>query len=258
MPTSQNSSPLLPSTNHISPTPLPEDELSVPSTEVVGWALHALTKGHEHRTDFELRGVLAAALHVDASVLALFDRTALEHAVDAIRSLVLRNQLLTAEATIDELTQSLRRGAGLAALQRELKRFQRNGGRGVVVVFIDVDGLKAVNDTIGHSAGDELLQTVVQSVSTHLRSYDIIFRYGGDEFVCALTEATLADARKRIHSIQEHVREHTGGNTVSFGLAVAQRNDSLETLLARADADLYRKRRLLRGKSQSSKTTAED
>ncbi len=250
MPTSQNSSPLLPSTNHISPAPDSDEDQAVPSTEVVGWALHALTKGHEHRTDFELRGVLAASLHVDESVLALFDRSALEHAVEAVRALVLRNQLLTAEATIDELTQSLRRGAGLAALQRELKRFQRNGGRGVVVVFIDVDGLKTVNDTIGHSAGDALLQTVVQSASTHLRSYDIIFRYGGDEFVCALTEATLADARKRLKSIQEHIQEHTGGNSVSFGLAVAQRNDSLETLLARADADLYRKRRQLRGTTQ--------
>ena len=61
------------------------------------------------------------------------------------------------------------------------KRTQRS----FVLAFIDVDGLKTTNDSLGHAAGDELLRRVVDTVRDHLRSYDLIVRFGGDEFLCA-------------------------------------------------------------------------
>jgi predicted signal transduction protein with EAL and GGDEF domain len=59
-------------------------------------------------------------------------------------------------------------------------------GEGLVVAFVDVDGLKRVNDTEGHLAGDALLIAVADSLRACLRSYDLVMRFGGDEFVCAL------------------------------------------------------------------------
>src|SRR5215213_6767825 len=87
-----------------------------------------------------------------------------------------------AAAGVDDLTGALRRGVGLTAVQREVARAHRTG-EPLVVAFIDVDGLKQVNDTRGHLAGDRLLQRVVELIQTHLRPYDVIVRVGGDEFV---------------------------------------------------------------------------
>ena len=64
-----------------------------------------------------------------------------------------------------------------------------------MVAFIDVDGLKAVNDRRGHADGDELLRGVVQCVKRNLRPYDFIMRFGGDEFVCVLCGQNLSGLR---------------------------------------------------------------
>ena len=91
-----------------------------------------------------------------------------------------------ATAAIDEMTDALRRGVGLVALQREMDRTRRTREQ-LIVAFVDVDGLKTVNDRDGHAAGDALLRTVVSLVTEEFRSYDLMLRFGGDEFVCSFS-----------------------------------------------------------------------
>lgn len=86
---------------------------------------------------------------------------------------------------LDELTGSYRRAAGFLELEREILKAERTE-RPFTMAFIDVDGLKAVNDTLGHEAGDELLLAVARSLRAVVRDYDVIVRYGGDEFICGM------------------------------------------------------------------------
>ena len=105
-------------------------------------------------------------------------------------------------AATDDLTGALRRSAGLAALQREIDRSRRVGGRGIAVIFLDVDSLKHVNDTEGHAAGDRVLVEVVAAIRKRVRSYDLVIRYGGDEFLCALVDVAPEDAERTLADIR--------------------------------------------------------
>jgi diguanylate cyclase (GGDEF)-like protein len=112
----------------------------------------------------------------------------------------------------------------------------------LVVAFVDVDHLKAINDSRGHAAGDRMLLEVADACRANLRSGDLIIRYGGDEFVCAISGLDLAGATKRLAPIKEAVTKASEHGSVTVGLAELQPGDSRETLVARADAALYRER----------------
>jgi diguanylate cyclase (GGDEF)-like protein len=142
------------------------------------------------------------------------------------------------ESHVDELTGTYRRGVGRIALQGEISRARRSDGR-LVLAFVDVDRLKQFNDREGHAAGDRLLIDVVSTIRSKLRSYDPVVRYGGDEFVCTLAEADLADARLRFDQIQAILGKVREGCSISVGLARLEPGDSLNDLTERADAALY-------------------
>jgi diguanylate cyclase (GGDEF)-like protein len=141
-------------------------------------------------------------------------------------------------AHLDELTGAYRREMGRLALSHEIDRARRSDGR-LVLAFVDVDGLKAVNDRDGHAAGDRALQSVVTAMRTNLRSFDPIVRYGGDEFVCGLSGTDLADAQDRFDSISEEIEAeaHVG---ISVGLAVLEIGDTADKLTERADAAMLK------------------
>jgi diguanylate cyclase (GGDEF)-like protein len=165
-----------------------------------------------------------------------------EQACDSLerfRSLVRR---LTAYGETDELTGAIVRGAGLASLEREIARIGRTNGR-LVVAFIDVDGLKSVNDNHGHLAGDQLLKEVVTALRAQLRSYDLVIRYAGDEFVCALLDTDLNDVTSRFGEVESLLASRTGGGSMSVGLTEFLAGDSVEDLIGRADAAMYARRR---------------
>jgi len=142
-------------------------------------------------------------------------------------------------AQIDQLTGALGRELGTVALGREINRARHGNGR-LVLVFVDVDGLKEVSAPDGHAAGDELLAIVVGAIQAHLRSYDPVVRFGGDEFVCALIDATPMEAHRRFVEIQATIRARRPGTSVSFGVAALPTEDTLTQLLERGDASLYR------------------
>ncbi|HZB97039.1 MAG TPA: GGDEF domain-containing protein [Candidatus Sulfotelmatobacter sp.] len=198
------------------------------------------------------RYVLEAALGLEADDLAGLDDKSAERALGRLRAIVEQYRRVSALATIDDLTGALRRGPGMADLQRDIDRQRRVEGKGIVVAFFDVDGLKRTNDTLGHAAGDEVLRRVVAAIRERLRSYDLVIRYGGDEFVCVLSDADLAEAHQRIADISSNVSRRTQGVSVSMGLAVLDDGDTAETLISRADADLYRNRARRNGRLSPS------
>ncbi|MFP5220335.1 MAG: GGDEF domain-containing protein [Actinomycetes bacterium] len=150
--------------------------------------------------------------------------------------------LLLQRSRRDGLTGALHRDAGLAQLQHELDRSQREGGT-LVLAFLDVDGLKSINDTQGHLAGDDALRAVGQALGQCLRTYDVVVRFGGDEFVCALPGLTLHEATERFAQVVTSLDRLSPGTRFSVGLSVALPDDTVERVLARADADLYAMRR---------------
>jgi len=148
-----------------------------------------------------------------------------------------------AAAQLDGLTGVFTRRAGLFALQREIERSRRTG-EPLALSIVDVDGLKAINDHGGHAAGDRALVRVSRALTASLRTYDLVIRYGGDEFLCAFAGASPLDVGERAESTNAALSEGPGSTTVSVGLAGLRSDDTLETLIERADDDLYRRRHL--------------
>ena len=108
----------------------------------------------------------------------------------------------------------------------------------LLVVLIDVDDFKAVNDERGHAAGDAMLLAICRVLHASLRDGDELFRIGGDEFATVLRLGDVGEAEGIVERLVHACRE-AGGCTVSIGAtrAVAAEDDA--TLLARADAALY-------------------
>lgn len=145
------------------------------------------------------------------------------------------------EAGTDELTGARRRGVGLHELMTEMERARR-GSVPLVAAFVDVDGLKAVNDEQGHAAGDELLRVVADGFRRHMRSYDLLVRLGGDEFLCALPDVSAAEARSRFDGLRAELRG-MAGTSVSIGYSELRDGDSVHDLVTRADTALLATRR---------------
>jgi diguanylate cyclase (GGDEF)-like protein len=138
----------------------------------------------------------------------------------------------------DELTGALQRPAGRDMLSHEVDRATRTG-EPLLIAFLDVMNLKAVNDAHGHAAGDELLQAVGHALCNGLRSYDVVVRYGGDEFVCGLPNARLADARKRFTDVAQLLVDRFPNGCLRIGVAEFSPGETLDELIARADRELY-------------------
>jgi diguanylate cyclase (GGDEF)-like protein len=142
----------------------------------------------------------------------------------------------------DDLTGVRRRGPGLIQLAKEIDRTRR-ASQPLVLAFIDVDALKHVNDTQGHLAGDALLRSMADALRTRLRSYDLIIRVGGDEFICALPDSKVESVRHRFAEAGVALAASRTGGSITVGYAQLADGDSAEGLIARADADLLARRR---------------
>lgn len=158
---------------------------------------------------------------------ALADREALMHELEL--------------AATDPLTGAKMRAAGLRELETEIVRSRRTGV-GLNVAYVDVIGLKACNDTHGHAAGDELLKRVVTAIRQHVRTYDLVIRLGGDEFLCAMPGATLPEIHERFRKVAVALADGEPAE-ITAGFAELQPGETAEELIARADADLMAHRR---------------
>jgi diguanylate cyclase (GGDEF)-like protein len=186
---------------------------------------------------FGLVSALAAAFAVAA---VRSGRRAREHA-SAVA-------LASAAAITDPLTGILNRRGFTDVAERELQRAQRYG-HPLALAFVDVRGLKNVNDTRGHQAGDELLRQVANLLKESSRSHDIVGRIGGDELAVMLTEQGadgMAAVMRRVRAQLPITRQELGFDhdwDLTIGMAVFPRDGhSLEDLLATADRRLYMQR----------------
>jgi diguanylate cyclase (GGDEF)-like protein len=144
------------------------------------------------------------------------------------------------ESSIDGLTGAYRRDAGILELEHEIARAHRTGDS-FVLAFVDVNNLKVRNDLHGHIAGDRLLRKIADTLRANVRSYDLVVRYGGDEFVCGFPALDVNDAAERFARINEDLASSDEAS-VAFGLAELRRGDSLTELITRADALMYANR----------------
>jgi diguanylate cyclase (GGDEF)-like protein/PAS domain S-box-containing protein len=153
---------------------------------------------------------------------------------------------LAYRATFDELT-GLPNRQLLADRLRQALHTARRHERSVVVLFIDLDQLKLVNDSLGHAAGDELLRQVARRLQEAVRETDTLGRFGGDEFVAVLTEQTgdagVGRVLERIGAALAEPVELSGVHhyvTASIGVASwPDAGDDAETLLKNADLAMY-------------------
>ena len=143
-----------------------------------------------------------------------------------------------ASAGTDELTGARRRGVGLEELEREIARARRMG-ENLVVAYVDVDGLKQINDEHGHSAGDRLLREAAEGLRHRMRTYDLLVRLGGDELLCVLSGISLDEVRRRFQDLGS---ERPGGSTVSIGVSELSDGEGAQDLIDRADHSLLRAR----------------
>ena len=146
----------------------------------------------------------------------------------------------------DALTGAYRRVEMLPTL-REWRELARRNVQQCCIAFMDLDHLKEINDTHGHVVGDQVLAGVVRHVMEHLRPYDKVFRYGGDEFLITLPGADLEIGQKVIGHIREQIAAappitspagHPVATTASFGLALLEPDISVEDSIDRADKAL--------------------
>ena len=150
-------------------------------------------------------------------------------------------------SSVDELTGLLTRQEGLAYLAKHVD-FASLSGYSLVICFIDVNDLKFVNDTYGHHEGDFLIQSVVKIITSVHRDDDFMFRYGGDEFILCINNATMHQASRmkiRIDKAFDDFNKALDKEynvSASFGFAEYKYNENmkLQELIDIADSEMYK------------------
>ena len=170
---------------------------------------------------------------------------ALRESSETIRKLEERLKKTEVDAHYDPLTLVSNRRMFESKLKELFIEFDRTKSP-FVLLMIDIDDFKKVNDLYGHQAGDEVLKNVAKTLQHELRGDDLVARYGGEEFAILLPHTSLREAtpvaerlRKKVEEACVHVENNPIKVTISLGLAQSRPSDSPDDLIKRADKALY-------------------
>lgn len=149
-------------------------------------------------------------------------------------------------AYTDPLTQTHNRASFNDSIKREMSLAARNS-KNLSLIFFDIDHFKAINDTYGHDCGDTTLAFSAKWIKENLRDSDIIFRYGGEEFVILLSDTDANGAELLAERIRSSIEHHTiayGMETIkitaSLGVSTLRKDDTIESFVKRADEAMYK------------------
>src|SRR3982750_4125545 len=136
----------------------------------------------------------------------------------------------------------------MRALERFVDRAQRYGEKSAML-FVDLDGLKMINDTFGHQAGDQALIQVAALLTGGVRRSDVVARIGGDEFGILLAHSDEASAHETSFRLDDLIADceftHDGDGlplSVAIGVAMINADDTPDSVMARADEEMYRRK----------------
>jgi diguanylate cyclase (GGDEF)-like protein/PAS domain S-box-containing protein len=234
---------------HILAEPAPAESLCVPMMaegKVLGLLyLSSLKQGH--LTDTKQKLAVTVAEHLSLAISNLKLRETLKH-----------------ESIHDPLTGLFNRRYMEESLKREIFRAQRQG-QPVGVIMIDIDHFKQFNDTFGHEAGDKVLRELASFLQINIRSSDIACRYGGEEFLLILPDASLADTQYRAEQLRQGVKQLQveyrdqllNRITISLGVACFPAEGLTgEAIIQAADTALYQAKKLGRDRVAVASTSA--
>lgn len=206
-----------------------------------GEAHELQSKLHDIKDDASLRRIATIALDMlrEANV-------ALEDAHRQLTTQRLRIEHLEAVATTDELTGVYNRRGFVEAFDRELDRTTRGLTKGGLLLMIDLDNFKVINDTYGHAAGDGALRLVAETLKGTIRRMDFAGRLGGDEFVILFSNADVMAAvdraqqlAMRLNSLNLRWKGEKIAIRASIGMRTYASGDSVDTVLHGADSSMY-------------------
>ncbi len=162
---------------------------------------------------------------------------------DAVQNL--QFTMFSQVCAVDHLTGVWNRYAMAYKLSQEQERVRRSG-KPCSIALIDFDYFKAINDRYGHVAGDEVLKTAVEFLASKMRKYDLIFRFGGEEFLFAFPETGLVESEELVDRLRQDIKnlgvEISAGEvlrvTVSAGLALLDHESEINDVINLADRAL--------------------
>ncbi len=186
------------------------------------------------------------------SALSIFANSMIQRNLKQIAyqvKLLADNEVILREQAIrDPLTNLFNRRYLQESLEREIDRATR-ARHPLGIIMLDVNGFKQINDTLGHAAGDVVLQDLGKFLLTQVRQYDIVCRYGGDEFVIIMPDTSQESTKERAGHLQAEIKNldiNQGKKftiTISVGTAVFPADGStVDEILISADKALYRKK----------------
>jgi diguanylate cyclase (GGDEF)-like protein len=158
---------------------------------------------------------------------------------------------LAHERNVDALTGLLNRRALIERATHLFKSHEAHGGESVLL-FADLDGFKAVNDTYGHHVGDRVLSAVAERIAKSVRSVDLVARYGGDEFILILPGTTQEGGESVARRVRQEIDDWARETGIDFGVSIGlgrypDHGADLETVIASVDKAMYRSK-LLHGR----------
>lgn len=203
--------------------------------------------GEEHKRMHKLALLLLTAVGAGNTIAAL-DYDNFANSLDRLRLEIfaLERELEDSLYNHDSLTGTITR-FGILPTLREQQELARRHAQFCFVVMMDLDGFKGINDLHGHHAGDRVLAEAGRYLTKHLRPYDKVFRYGGEEFLICIPYTELALCQKRVNELKEGLAGlliDVGAQepihiSASFGVASLDPEAPVETSIDRADKAMY-------------------